>query len=31
MQKDVRGDHAPSFLFFTKPGIQNPNIEPGVF
>ena len=31
MQKEVRGDHAPSFLFFPKPDIQNPNIQPGVF
>ena len=28
---DVRGDHVPSFLFFAKPAIQNPNIQPGVF
>ena len=31
MQKEVHGDHAPSFLFFAKPVIQNPNIQPGVF
>ena len=31
MQKEVRGDHVPSFLFFAKPAIQNPNIQPGVF
>ena len=31
MQKEVRCDHAPSFSFFTKPEIQNPNIQPGMF
>ena len=31
MQKEVRGDHVPSFLFFAKPTIQNPNTQPGVF
>ena len=31
MQKEVRGDHVPSFLFFAKPAIQNPNIERRVF
>ena len=24
------GSHAPSFLFFDKPAVQNPNIQPGV-
>ena len=28
---DVRGDHVPSFSFFAKPAIQNPNIQPGMF
>ena len=31
MQKEVRGDHTRSFLFFAKLAIQNPNIQPGVF
>ena len=31
MQKVVHADHVPSFLFFAKPAIQNPNIQPGVF
>ena len=31
MQKEVSGDHVPSFLFFAKSAIQNPNIQPGVF
>ena len=31
MQKEVRGNHVPSFLFFAKPTMQNPNILPGVF
>ena len=31
MQKEVPGDHGPSFLFFAKPTIQTPNIQPGVF
>ena len=31
MQKEVCGDHVPSFLFFAKPAIQNPNIQSGVF
>ena len=29
--QEVHGGHAPSFLFFAKPAIQNPNIQPGVF
>ena len=29
--QEVRGDRAPSFLFFAKPAIQNTNIQPGVF
>ena len=29
--QEVYGDHAPSFLFFAKPAIQNPNIQPAVF
>ena len=31
MQKEVWGDHKPSFLFFAKPAIQDPDIQPGVF
>ena len=31
MQKEVRSNHAPSFLFFAKLALQNPNIQPGVF
>ena len=31
MQKEVRGDHVPSFLVFAKPAIQNLNIQPGEF
>ena len=31
MQNIVHADHVPSFLFFAKPAIQNPNIQPGVF
>ena len=31
MQRQVRGDHAPSFLFLAKPAMQNPNIQQGVF
>ena len=31
MQKEVSGDHVPSFLFFANPAIQNPNIQKGVF
>ena len=31
MQKEVHGDHVPSFLFFIKSAIQNANIQPGVF
>ena len=26
----VHGGHVPSFLFFDKPAIQNPNIQAGV-
>ena len=29
--QEVLGDHAPSFLFLTKPAIQTPNIQPWVF
>ena len=29
--QEVYGGHAPSFLFFAKPAIQNPNIQPGKF
>ena len=29
--QEVHSGHAPSFLFFAKPVIQNPNIQPGVF
>ena len=29
--QEVRGDHAPNFLFFAKPAIQNPDIQPGIF
>ena len=29
--QEVRGGHAPSFLFFAKPAIENPNIQLGVF
>ena len=25
------GGHRSNFLFFAKPAIQNPNIQPGVF
>ena len=31
MRKKVSGDHVPSFLFFARPTIQNPHIQPGVF
>ena len=31
MQKEVRGDHVQSFLFFIKSAIRNANIHPGVF
>ena len=31
MQKEVPSDHAPSFLFFANPAIQNSNVQPGVF
>ena len=30
MENEVRVDHAPSFLFFAKPVMQNLNIKPGV-
>ena len=30
MQKEVRGDHAPSFLLFAKSAIQDPKIQPGI-
>ena len=29
--QEVRSGHALGFLFFAKPAIQNPNIQPGVF
>ena len=29
--QEVHSGHAPGFLFFAKPAIQNPNIQPGVF
>ena len=28
--QEVQGNHAPSFLFFAKPAIQDPNIQPAV-
>ena len=31
MKKGVCGDHTRSFLFSTKPAIQNFNIQQGVF
>ena len=31
MKKGVCGDHTRSFLFSTKPAIQNSNIQQGVF
>ena len=29
--QEVCGGRAPSILFFAKPAIQNPSIQPGVF
>ena len=29
--QDVHGGHTPSFLFFAKPAIQNPDIQTGMF
>ena len=31
LMQEVCGGRAPSILFFAKPAIQNPSIQPGVF